>query len=74
MTVAELLANLERFPHDAEVRFTVPTHNYWHEIQAQTIDEVDYGVVGGDDMVYEDEEAAIDNAGYCTTTIVLIRG
>ncbi len=74
MTVAELLADLERFPHDAEVRFTQPTHNYCQEILAQTIDEVGYAVVGGDEMVYEDEQSAIDNTGYCTTTIVLIRG
>lgn len=72
MTVEELIHELSRFPNDAEVRFTQQTHNYWDEVLAQTIDLVDYAIVGGDNLIYDDPEAALDNAGYYSDQVVVI--
>lgn len=73
MTVAELITELEMYDPDMEVRFTQPTHNYWREIQAQTIDYVDEGFVGEDEMLYDSFTDAIDNTGGYSTYVV-IRG
>lgn len=74
MTVAELIKHLEQFDPDREVRISQPTHNYWHEIKAQTIDEVDDCVVGFDDeMIYDSVTQADENA-YGHSWKVVIRG
>ena len=73
MKVSELIAELNHFDPDMEVRFSQPTHNSWGEIQAQTIDSVDEGFVGNDDMLYDSFSDAIENTdGYFTT--IVIRG
>lgn len=74
MTVSELIAALSQFDGDTEVRISQPTHNYWHEILAQTIDEVDETCIGEDDnVIYDSVNAAIDNAGGANW-VVIIRG
>ena len=74
MTVGELIKQLSCFDDDMEVRISQPTHNYWHEILAQTIDEVDEICIGKDDsMIYDSVDDAIDNANGANW-VVIIRG
>jgi hypothetical protein len=73
MTIYELIKALSHYDGDMEVRISQPTHNYWHEIQAQTIDYVDEGFVGNDEMLYDSFSHAIDNSGGYFTAVV-IRG
>ena len=74
MTVGELIRILSDFDPDSEVRISQPTHNYWHEVKAQTIDEVNEIVIGkDDDMIYDSVTQADENAnGHAWT--VIIRG
>lgn len=73
MTVEELIKALEGFDPETEVRISQPTHNYWREIQAQTIDYVDEAVVGYDEMIYDSTTDATNNAdGY--NVFIVIRG
>lgn len=73
MKVGELIKQLEWFDEDKEVRFVQPTHNYWGEVRAQTIEEVDEVCVGLDDMVYDSVTDA-DNNSYGHNFFVVIRG
>lgn len=45
MTKAELIAELEFFPDDAEVHFCYPAGDYWHTTLAPKVTEVDEGYV-----------------------------
>ena len=74
MTVDELIKALSDFDGDMEVRISQPTHNYWREVLAQTIDEVDECCIGEDDnMIYDSVDDAIRNA-YGANWVVIIRG
>lgn len=74
MTVDDLIEALSHYRGDTEVRISQPTHNYWHEVLAQTIDYVDEGFVGEDDnMLYDSYIDATNNAGGYNT-YVIIRG
>ena len=63
MNVAQLIKTLEQFNPEDDVRIAQPTHNYWHEIDAVTIDYVDEGVVGYDNCIYDSHVDAINNSG-----------
>jgi len=71
MIVEDLIRMLSSFDPDDVVCVSQPTHNYWHEVEAVTIDFVGKGIVGLDDMVYDSEAAAIENAeGYNTYVVI----
>lgn len=66
MTVDDLIRELSQYDGDTEVRICQPTHNYWHEVLAQTIDFVEERIIGEDDnMIYDSVTDAKNNAnGY----------
>lgn len=73
MPVHELIRLLKQFDPDTEVRISQPTHNYWREIEAVTIDYVDETVVGYDNVIYDSHTDAIRNSdGY--NVYIVIRG
>lgn len=74
MIVSELIKALSEFDPDSEVRISQPTHNYWRDIMAQTIDEVAEVVVGYDDNMIYDSTCDADNNAYGYSWKVVIRG
>jgi hypothetical protein len=73
MLVSELIAYLEDFNDDEEVRISQPTHDYWHTIDAVTIDYVDVTVVGESGQIYDAAFDAERNED-APTTMIVIRG
>lgn len=43
MKVKELIAALQRFDEDVEVRMALPTGDYWRHVKAEEIDLVELG-------------------------------
>ena len=73
MNVRELIKELSWFDDEAEVRISQPTHNYWHTINAVTIDYVDATIVGESGQIYDAEFDAIRNED-TPTAMIVIRG
>lgn len=73
MLVGELIKELSWFEEEAEIRISQPTHDYWHTIDAVTIDYVDTTVVGESGQIYDsatDAERNDDAPSY----MIVIRG
>jgi len=69
MSITDLIAALNRFDPDMEVRISRPTRN--REVLAQTIDTVDLLAVGDDGNLYKTAAAAIYNTGGSHPVLVI---
>ena len=73
MLVGELVKYLEDFNPFTEIRISQPTHDYWHTIDAVTIDYVDETVVGESGQIYDAEFDAVRNDD-APSYMIVIRG
>ena len=71
MLVGELVKYLEDFNPFTEIRISQPTHDYWHTIDAVTIDYVDETVVGESGQIYDMQLDAYRNEDAATVMIVI---
>ncbi len=61
MNVGQLMNMLKAFPSDSEIVFSVPTENYWGQIKAAPITDIQSGVVVRSEYLDADQILSVED-------------